>query len=70
MFKNFKAEVENQLGKRIESFRFDRGGEYYSRYDSSVEQRPGLFAKFLKGCGIFLQHTALGSPIINGIVER
>ena len=32
VFKNFKAEVENQLSKRIKSFKSDRGGEYYSRY--------------------------------------
>ena len=27
-FKEFRAEVENQLGKRIKAIRFDRGGEY------------------------------------------
>ena len=27
-FKEFRAEVENQLGKRIKTIRFDRGGEY------------------------------------------
>ena len=27
-FKEFKAEVENQLGKRIKVIRSDRGGEY------------------------------------------
>ena len=52
MFKNYKAEVENQLNKRIKSVRFDRGGEYYGRYDGSGEQRPGPFAKFLEECGI------------------
>ena len=35
VFKSYKAEVENQLSKRIKSVRFDRGGEYYGRYDSS-----------------------------------
>ena len=29
-FKEFKAEVENQLGKSIKVFRSDRGGEYLS----------------------------------------
>ena len=29
-FKDFKAEVENQLNKSIKSLRFDRGGEYIS----------------------------------------
>ena len=28
MFKEFRAEVENQLGKRIKAIRSDRGGEY------------------------------------------
>ena len=27
-FKEFRAEVENQLGKHKEAIRFDRGGEY------------------------------------------
>ena len=52
MFKIFKVEVENQLGKRIKAFRSDRGGEYYGRYDGSGKQRRGPFAKFLEGCGI------------------
>jgi transposase InsO family protein len=29
-FKEYKAEVENQLGKNIKVFRTDRGGEYLS----------------------------------------
>jgi transposase InsO family protein len=29
-FKSYKAEVENQLEKKIKYFRFDRGGEYFS----------------------------------------
>ena len=45
VFKNFKAEVENQLSKKIKAVRSDRGGEYYGRYDGSSEQRPGPFAK-------------------------
>ena len=42
----FKAEVELQLNKMIKNFKFDRGGEYYGRYDGSGEQRPRPFAKF------------------------
>ena len=30
-FKEFRAEVENQLGKRIKAIRSDRGGEYLLR---------------------------------------
>ena len=35
MFKAFKAEVENQLNKRIKAVRSDHGGEYYGKYDES-----------------------------------
>ena len=70
VFKNFKAEVENQLNKRIKSVRSDRGGEYYGRYDGSGEQRPGPFAKYLEECGIVPQYTMPGSPTMNGVAER
>ena len=33
VFKNYKAEVENQLSKRIKSAMYDSGGEYYGKYD-------------------------------------
>ena len=56
MFKAFKAEVENQLNKRIKAIRFDRGGEYYDIYDGFGEQRPGPFAKYLEERGI-VPHT-------------
>jgi hypothetical protein len=29
-FKTYKAEVENQLEKKIKRFRFDHGGQYFS----------------------------------------
>ena len=51
MFK-FRAEVENQLSKKINCVRSDRGVEYYGRYDGSGEQRPRPFADFLEECGI------------------
>ena len=70
MFKNYKAEVENQLNKRIKAVRSDRGGEYYGRYDDSGEQRPGPFAKFLEQCGIVPQCTMPGTPTMNGVVEK
>ena len=70
MFKSFKFEVENQLNKRIKNVKFDRGGEYYDKYDSSDEQRPGPFAKFLEECGIVPQYTMPGSPSMNDVVER
>ena len=49
VFKNYKVEVDQQLGKRIKTVKFDRCGEYYGRYDGLGEQRPGPFAKFLEG---------------------
>jgi len=30
MFKNIKALIENQIGKKIKVFEFDNGGEYIS----------------------------------------
>ncbi|RVW58712.1 Retrovirus-related Pol polyprotein from transposon TNT 1-94 [Vitis vinifera] len=65
VFKNFKAEVENQLSKKIKAVRSDRGGEYYGRYDGSSEQRPGQFAKYLMECGIVPQYTMPGTPSQN-----
>ena len=40
VLKNYKAEVENQLSKKVRSVRSDRDGEYYGRYDGSGEQHP------------------------------
>ena len=68
--KVFKAEVENQLGKRMKSIISNSGGKYYSRYDGSGEQRLGPFAKFLEECSIVPQYTMLGSPTMNGVAQR
>ena len=46
-FKIFKAEVENQLDKRIKIVRSDHGGEYYGRH-TSYGQVPGPFARFYR----------------------
>ena len=70
VFKNFKAEVENQLSKKIKVVRFNRGGEYYGRYDRSGEQRLGSFAKYLMECGIVPQYTMSGTPSQNGVAKR
>ena len=45
MFKIYKAEVENQLNRKIKSVRSDRGGQYYGRYDR-LGRCPGPFANF------------------------
>ena len=70
VFKAFKAEVENQLGKKIKAVKSDCGGEYYDRYDESGEQRPWPFTKFLEEYNIIPQHTMLGKPSINGVAKR
>ena len=70
MFKMFKAEVENQFGKRIKSIIYDRGGEYYGKYNGLSEQRPRPFAKLLEECGIVPQYNMPGSPTMNVVAER
>ncbi|KAG7552374.1 Zinc finger CCHC-type [Arabidopsis thaliana x Arabidopsis arenosa] len=60
MFKKFKAEVENQLDKRIKILRSDRGGEYLSNE----------FSEFCSTYGIIHQTTAPYTPMQNGVAER
>ena len=69
-FKIFKAEVENQINKKIKGVRSDRGGEFYGRNDASGEQCPGSFARYLEQSGIVPQYTMPGTPSMNGIAER
>ena len=59
VFKYYKNEVENQLGKRIKAIRSDRGGEYESPFN-----------EFCSEHGIIHQTTAPYSPQSNGIAER
>ena len=59
-FKEFKNEVQNQLGKNIKTLRSDRGGEYLS-----LE-----FDDHLKECGILSQLTPPGTPQWNDVSER
>ena len=70
MFKVFRAEVETQLNKKIKCVRSDHGAEYYGRYDSSKEQRPGPFVDFQGECGIVPQYTMPISPSMNVMAER
>ena len=44
-------EVERQLDRKVKIVRYDRGGEFYGRYDGSC-QNIGPFAKFLEQRGI------------------
>ena len=59
-FKEFKNEVENQLGKSIKNLRSDRGGEYLSTE----------FQDYLKEHGIVSQVTPPYTPQHNGVSER
>ncbi|KAI3698995.1 hypothetical protein L2E82_42959 [Cichorium intybus] len=59
-FKEFKNEVENQLGRKIKMLRSDRGGEYLS-----IE-----FLDYLKECRIVSQLTPPRTPQLNGVAER
>ena len=59
-FKEFRAEVENQLGKRIKAIWSDCGGEYLL----------SDFKDYLTENGIISQLTTLGTPQQNGVVER
>jgi transposase InsO family protein len=59
-FKAYKAEVENQLERKIKWLRSDRGGEYFS----------SEFSKFCVEHGIIHERTSLYSPQSNGITER
>ena len=59
-FKLYKAEVENQLVKRIIILRSDRGGEYFNReFDTFCEEN-----------GIKHERTSPFTPQQNGLAER
>jgi hypothetical protein len=59
-FQEFKAQVENQTGKRIKVLRSDNGGEYTSND----------FKDFCKEAGIKRELTVSYNPQQNGVVER
>ena len=59
-FKTYKAEVENQLEKKIKRLRSDRGGEYISHE----------FSQFCSQHGIVHEFTPPYSPQSNGVAER
>ncbi|EXC18499.1 Retrovirus-related Pol polyprotein from transposon TNT 1-94 [Morus notabilis] len=59
-FREFRAEVEKQLGKPIKTPRSDREGEY-------MDQE---FRDFLIEEGVVSQLTAPGTPQQNGVAER
>jgi transposase InsO family protein len=59
-FKTYKAEVENQIEKKIKCFRSDRGGEYLSN----------KFDLFCAEHGIIHERMPPYSPQSNGAAER
>ena len=60
-FKSFKAAIELKTGKKIQCVKFDRGGEYYGKYDETG-RNLGPFPRYLDECGIEAQYTMLGTP--------
>jgi transposase InsO family protein len=58
-FKVYRAEVENQLEKKIKRLRSDRGGEYFSN----------KFSEFCAVYEIIHERTSPYSPQSNGIAE-
>nr|GFA44301.1 hypothetical protein [Tanacetum cinerariifolium] len=59
-FKFYKAEVENQKGKKIQILRSDSGGEHFSTEFSSYYESQGLIH----------QRTAPYKPQQNGVAKR
>jgi transposase InsO family protein len=59
-FKILKALTKNQIGKRLQAVRSDRGGEFMS----------SDFKEFCDKHGIKREYTIPGTPQQNGVVER
>jgi hypothetical protein len=44
-FKTYKAEVENQLEKKIKRFSYNRGGEYFSNEFNLFYAKHGVYTR-------------------------
>ncbi|GJR91218.1 retrovirus-related pol polyprotein from transposon TNT 1-94 [Tanacetum coccineum] len=69
IFKIFKAEVENQLYRKIKIVRSDRGEEYYGNH-SNIGQSPEPFAIYCHENRIVNQFTMSYTPQQNSVAER
>lgn len=49
--------------------RSDRGDEYFGRH-TEAGRMPGLFARFLEGCGIVALYSIPGMASQNGVADR
>lgn len=67
IFKLFKTEVENLLGKKIKVVKFECGGEYYGIIDVSREQFLRPFAYTLLNVVQSLNIPCLVKAHQNGI---
>ena len=69
VLETYITEVKRQLDRKVKIIRFDRGGEFYEKYDETG-RCPGSFAKLLEKLGICAQNTMPGTPQQNGVAER
>ena len=60
IFKRWKTQVENQIGRKVKCLRSDNGGEYMSRE----------FKAYCEEMGIVHHHTTSYTPQQNGVAER
>jgi len=58
-----------KFNAKIKCVHYDRGGEFYRRYDET-NRNPEPFAKFLLECGIEAMYIILGTPQQNDVAER
>ena len=56
-------EVERQLDRKVKVIAFDKGGEYYGRYDK-IGQHPGPFAKLLHFSKSFCSKLFLSRKVL------
>jgi transposase InsO family protein len=73
-FKIYKAEVENQLERKIKHLRSDRGGEYFSNaFDSFCEEHDIVYERIppysLQSNGIAERKNNTLTDLVNDMLE-